>query len=138
MPIKKKILVSVFCKATWCLTFFLNCKIWDKCYFCTPEYGKIMTRSYARSLTLHVGKQQLTKPTKIERLISMGAFLEDTVRLYSRTDFILTLVGYVVHPSLVYKHWFLVHTWPPCTKISWNTPKSWTKTVLGTMQKGVL
>lgn len=79
--------------------FFLNCKIWDKCYFCTPEYGKIMTRCYARSLTLHVGKQQLTKPTKIERLISMGAFLEDTVRLYSRTDFIVTLVGYVVHPS---------------------------------------
>lgn len=33
---------------------------------------------------------------------------------------------------------FLVHTWPPCNKISWNTPKSWTKTVLGTMQKGVL
>lgn len=102
MPIKNN--NSVFCKATWCLTFFLNCKIWDKCYFCTPEYGKIMTRCYARSLTLQVSKQQLTKPTKIERLISMGAFLEDTVRLYSRTDFILTLVGYVVHPSLVYKH----------------------------------
>lgn len=39
------------------------------------------------------------------------------------------------------RFYFLVHTWSPCNKISWNTPKSWTKTVpvLGTTShKGFL
>lgn len=101
-----------------------------------------MTRCYARSLTLQVSKQQLTKPTKIERLISIGSILRGHSKVIFKDGLYLNIGGLRGTPffslQTLIRFNFLVHTWSPCNKISWNTPKSWTKTVLGTMQKGVL
>lgn len=99
MPVKNNNKCILHSNSVFNFNFFLKIQNLGQIFFCTPEFGKMVTRCYARSLTLHVSVQQLTKPTKIKRLISMGAFLEDTVRLYTRTGFIVTLVGYVVHPS---------------------------------------
>lgn len=140
MPIKNN--NSVFCKATWCLTFFSKLQnLGQMLLLHTWVWQNNDTMLCQVSNT--ASKQAATYKTNKNRKTDFnGSILRGHSKVIFKDGLYLNIGGLRGTPffslQTLIRFNFLVHTWSPCNKISWNTPKSWTRTVLGTTQKGVL